>query len=100
MATIYNNNNKQNTFNILLQNAGYFNVYAFQPIFEMYGSSSVLFGPIVITKSTPAITFTNINTQLIYGRTYNLPSASIINTNVKKNDGRNIILDILRFTIG
>ena len=92
VASIYSNNNIQNTFKILLQNAGYFNVYAFQARFGEYGSSNVLFGPIVVLKSTPTISFVYNNTKpLIYGRTYYLPNAIIGNTNIKKNDGNNIL---------
>jgi hypothetical protein len=92
VASIYSINNIQNTFKILLQNAGYFNVYAFQSRFGEYGSSSVLFGPIVVSKSTPTIKFEgNFTKPLTYGRTYQLQNAIIGNTNVKKNDGKNIL---------
>ena len=92
VASIYSNNNTQNTFKILLQNAGYFNVYAFQSRFGEYASSSLLSAPIVISKSTPTITFTgNFTKPLTYGMTYQLPSAIIENTNKNKNDGKNIL---------
>ena len=96
VASIFSNNNIRNTFKILLQNAGYFKLYALQSRFGVYGSSSVLFGPIVVSKSTPTITITLTSIfirPLIYGRTYQLPSAIIGNTNVKKNDGKNISLN-------
>lgn len=92
VASIYSNNNTQNTFKILLQNAGFFKVYAFQSRFGEYASSSLLSAPIVISKSTPTITFTgNFTKPLTYGMTYQLPSAIIENTNKNKNDGKNIL---------
>ena len=94
VASISSNNNIRNTFKILLQNAGFFKVYALQSRFGVYASSSLLSVPIVISKSTPTISFVyNITTPLIYGRTYQLPNALIGNTNVKKNDGKNIVLN-------
>ena len=94
VASISSNNNIRNTFKILLQNAGFFKVYALQSRFGVYASSSLLSVPIVISKSTPTISFVyNITKPLIYGRTYQLPNALIGNTNVKKNDGKNIVLN-------
>ena len=96
VAYIYNNNNIQNIFKISLQNAGYFNVYAIQRRFGIYGSSSVTSptSPIRIIKSTPTISFTNnINRDLIYGRTYILSNAVVGNTNTKKNDGKKILFN-------
>ena len=92
VASIYSNNNTQNTFKILLQNAGFFKVYAFQSRFGEYASSSLLSAPIVISKSTPTIKFEgNFTKPLTYGMTYQLPSAIIENTNKNKNDGKNIL---------
>ena len=95
VAYIYNNNNTQNVFNVLLKNSGYFNIYAKQPRFGIYGSSSAIgpTSPITIIKSTPTISFiNNLTSDLIYGRTYILSNATITNTNKKKNDGKNILL--------
>ena len=95
VAYIYNNNNTQNVFNVLLKNSGYFNIYAKQPRFGIYGSSSATgpTSPITILKSTPTISFTNnLTSDLIYGRTYIISNATIKNTNKKKNDGKNILL--------
>jgi hypothetical protein len=96
VAIIYNNNNSKNTFKILLQNAGYFNIYALQTKFGNYGASSVLSIPIEIKKSKPTINFTTttLNTQpIIYGVSYNLSDAIIGNVNNNKKDGKNILFD-------
>jgi hypothetical protein len=95
VALMYGNNTSKNIFKISLQNAGYFNVYAYQTKFGQYGASSFLSLPVVITKSTPTINFKNIsNTQPIYyGRTYQLSDAKIGNVNNNKNDGKTILFD-------
>ena len=92
VAYIYNNNNTQNIFNILLKNAGYFNIYAIQPRFGIYGSSSVTGQLITILKSTPTISFiNNLTSDLIYGRTYIPSNATIKNT--RKGDDKKILLN-------
>uniref|UniRef100_A0A6C0EZ04 Uncharacterized protein n=1 Tax=viral metagenome TaxID=1070528 RepID=A0A6C0EZ04_9ZZZZ len=93
VAYIYNNNNIQKVFKVLVQNAGYFNIYAIQRKFGIYGTATAVV-PITIIKSTPTISFTNtINRDLIYGRTYMISNAIIGNTNKKINDGKKILLN-------